>query len=306
MTEHSAVRVLAARDAAGWWLAGGLAAIAAGLALLAALGPLLTDAVDYRVAETLRNQMIGLDFVSLVVVAPLALAAAVLVLRGRAAGPALALGIGAYVSYMQLQYVLGPDYLGLDGNNERLFPLCLALFTLGWLVFAGAWTMLDAREPASSRRRDRLLGRVVLPVLALVAFVRYVPELVDVMGGAPESEAYAQGPIFFWSIALLDLGVFLPATVLACVGLVRGAPWAQKALAAVVGWFGLVGPAVAAMAIAMAVNDDPLSSDGSVVFMVVLGAVFAALATVLLWPLLRGTSTGSREPATQETGFEDD
>src|SRR4051812_40121205 len=61
------------------WLARGLAGLAAGLALLAVLGPLVTGVVDYRVSETLRHQTIGLDAVSLGLVAPLALAAAALV-----------------------------------------------------------------------------------------------------------------------------------------------------------------------------------------------------------------------------------
>jgi hypothetical protein len=56
------------------------------------------------------------------------------------------------------------------------------------------------------------------------------------------------------NIALLDLVIFLPATVLACVDLVRGAAWAQKALYAIVGRFDLVGPVVAAMAIMMYVE----------------------------------------------------
>jgi hypothetical protein len=41
------------------------------------------------------------------------------------------------------------------------------------------------------------------------------------------------------------------------MALLRGRPWAQKALYLPVGWFGLVGPAVVAMAIAMA----PASAD---------------------------------------------
>ena len=80
------------------WLAAGLLVIASGLVGVALLGPLASDVIDYRVTETLRNQTIGLDAVSLFVVAPLSLLAAMLVLRGHVAGPALALGIGAYTS----------------------------------------------------------------------------------------------------------------------------------------------------------------------------------------------------------------
>ena len=262
-----------------------LAAIALGLAAVAVLGPLVTGLVDYRVTETLTNQTIGLDAASLVLAAPLALVAAVLVLRGNDAGAALALGIGAYVAYMFVQYILGPDYAGLPGNNERLFPLALLLFTAGWGSALAAWTSLDVDRLPRAPRRDRLVGRAILPVLALAAFGRYVPQLLDWMSSSPSDEGYLAGPSFSWAIALLDLGVFLPATVATCVGLVRHAPWAQKALYLVAGWFGLVGPAVAAMAAAMYVNGDPNASGGAAVFMGVLGGAFLALALYVFRPL---------------------
>ena len=113
-------------------LGSALALLAAGLAAVALLGPLTGGPIEYHVGETLRNQTIGLDAASLFVVAPLALAAALLVLRGHVAGPAIALGVGAYTAYMFVQYIVGPEYLARPGNNELLFPLYLCLFALGW------------------------------------------------------------------------------------------------------------------------------------------------------------------------------
>jgi hypothetical protein len=267
-------------------LAFGLVVIALGLAAVALVGPLMSGVIDYRVSETLKNQTVGLDAVSLFVVAPLAFVAAGLVLRGRVVGFALALGIGAYTSYMFTQYILGPDYGHLAGNNERLFPLCLILFAAGWLVALAAWNAIDSERLTSSRQRERLLGRVILPALALVAFVRYLPSLADWMSAHPTDKSYLAGPSFSWAIAMLDPGVFLPVTAATCVGLAGGRAWARKALYAVVGWFGLVGSAVAAMAIAMIVNGDPNGSAGMAIFMTALGLAFLALAIVLFGPLL--------------------
>jgi hypothetical protein len=115
-----------------------------------------------------------------------------------------------------------------------------------------------------------------------------VPALADAMSRTPQDAGYLAGPTFFWTIALLDLGVFLPATIAACVGHVRGVDWAHKAMYTVVGWFAIVGPAVAGMAIAMEANDDPVSSGAVTVFMTLLGAVFAAIAVVLYRPLFKG------------------
>jgi hypothetical protein len=269
-------------------MAAALVGLGFGLAAVAALGPFGLRVVHYRVAETLRNQTIGLDAVSLFVVAPLALFAALLVRRGHSAGYGLALGIGAYSAYMFVQYVLGPDYAHLPGNNERLFPLALALFAAGWAVALGAWNATEVAALPLSPRRAWWLTRVFLPGLALAAFGRYVPTLIDWMSSAPTDKAYLAGRNFGWAIALLDLGVFLPLTVCACVDVIRGRRWGKKALYAVVGWFGLVGPAVAAMAITMYVNDDPNASGGNAVFMSVLGGAFLVLALFVYWPLVRG------------------
>ena len=78
----------------------GLVAIGVGLVTGAVLGPLVTGAIEYRMSETLRSQTIRLDAVSLFVVAPLCLVAAVLAARGHVAGPALALAIGSYTAHM--------------------------------------------------------------------------------------------------------------------------------------------------------------------------------------------------------------
>lgn len=72
------------------------------------------------------------------------------------------------------------------------------------------------------------------------------------------------------------------------------------ALYLVTGWFGLVGPAVAAMAIAMYVNDDPNASAGNAAFMTVLGLAFAMLALMLYRPLFgRPPTTGSADRASK-------
>ena len=70
-------------------------------------------------------------------------------------------------------------------------------------------------------------------------------------------------------------------------GLLRGTAWAHKALYTLVGWFGLVGPAFAAMAIAMEANNDPNASFGSTAFMIALGIAFLTLAVYVYRPLFR-------------------
>jgi hypothetical protein len=257
------------------------------------LGPRVLGVIDYRVTETLRNQTIGLDLVSLILVAPVTVAIGVLALRRHPAAPLLALGPAAYVVYMMVQYVLGPQYLRLPGNNERFFLLYLALFVLAGVVGIRTWNTVELhRLPRLPHRRARLLGRVLLPLAGLVVFARYVPALLDASGGNPTDGDYRAGPTFFWTIALLDLGVGLPTLITACVGLLRERDWTPKALYAVVGWLALVGPAVAGMAWTMYVNDDANASLGLAVLMTALAVGLLVLAAFVARPLFPTASEG--------------
>lgn len=263
-----------------------LIALGAGLALLSLLGPVGIEKIDYRIADQIvRSQLLGLDAVSLLIVAPLAVAAGVLALRGHPAWALLALGPALYAAYMVPQYVLGPDYLEREGNNERFFLLLLVLFVLALTAAVAAWGALSLDRLRTSARIERLVATVLLPVAALIAFGRYVPLLADTMSASPTTREYLVGPDFVWTIALLDLGVALPATVAALIGFHIGAPWARKALYAVVAWFALVGIAVAAMSVVMYLRDDPGASLGAAVAMTALGAAFAAIAVLLAAPI---------------------
>ena len=105
----------------------------------------------------------GLDTVSLAVVAPMAAVAGLLSLRGRSLGALPGFGPAAYAIYMVPQYVLGPDYSHLAGNNERWFPLLLIIFGLGcsarcsrgasWLRASRADRRGSSRWSASGCRR---------------------------------------------------------------------------------------------------------------------------------------------------------
>lgn len=264
----------------------GLLALAAALAANSLLGPLAAGVIRYRFSETLLLQGIGLDLVSLVVAAPLLAWAGVLALRERSGAPVLALGPAAYVAYMAVQYAIGPGYLELPGNNERFYVLHLVLFGLGLALAAWAWgAIAPERLGPSTRRAGRRWSLLLLAIAALV-FLRYLPGLVDLAAGGAGPPAFRLNPTSWLLIATMDLGIAVPATVAAAMGLRRGAPWARKALHGVVAWFALVGLAVAAMAAIMLLRDDPAASAAGTAAFAAFAAAFLALAARLYRPVV--------------------
>nr|WP_271210740.1 hypothetical protein [Rhodococcus wratislaviensis] len=256
----------------------GMFLLAGVLVLNSLLGPLGLGLIDYPISTTLQNQLIGLEIVTLALVAPLSIAAAVLALRGhRAAGP-MAFGPAAYTAYMFAQYVLGPEYA--DFNAVVLFDL--GVFAAGAVLAVGGWTITDTRSlPDTTPAKQRTYGVVLL---ALAAFVvsRY---LGPILGGAMPAE-FADARTFFWSIVLLDLGLVVPATIVSAVALFRRTSSAPKALYAVLGWFVLVPPSVVSMAAVMVARSDPAGSVGQVVVLGVVAVVFLVFAANVFRPLL--------------------
>ena len=285
-------------DSRARWLGVSLFAVAASLVAVSVLGPLVFGVIHWRIRPTILSQLYGLDAVSLGVVAPLAALAGALSFRGRPLGALLGFGPAAYTVYMVPQYVLGPDYAHVAGDNERWFPLLLALFVLGVVGATLAWTQLRTSELRGSCKIESLVGRRLLPAAAIVVYIRYIPALADWMSTSPVAKDYVAGPNFSWTIALLDLGVALPATAAVCIGYRHAAAWARPGLYALTGWFALVGVAVAGMAIAMQLRGDPAMTVMQMIVMTVLGAALSALAVVLYAPVLRrGAVRTRRSPA---------
>lgn len=280
------------------WLGIGLIVLGVALVANALLGPLVGDLIRYHFSETLLNQGIGLDAASLFFVAPLSVGAGVLMLSGHPAAPVIALGPAIYTAYMSVQYVVGPEYLVLPGNNERFFPFHLGLFILAGTIAVRAWAVIDPQGlPPGSQRGARGFG-AVLVLLGVLLFLRYLPGLIDLMGGETSLPEYLENPTSFFLIALMDLGIFMPGAVAAGIALRGEATWAKKALYGIVAWFALVGVAVAAMMITMQVNDDPSASLGQIATFITAAVVFVALALRAYWPLFgrRAAPSSGRLP----------
>ena len=276
-----------------------LFALAAALAVNTVLGPVFTDGIRYRMSATLVNQLIALDVTSLVLIAPLCALAGVLVLRGHVAGPVLATGPAAFTVYMTAQTILGSDYLGVAGNNERWFPWHLGLFVLGTATLVLALSGIEPeRLPQDTPASRRWIAGALFGLVGFIVLVQWLPVLADITGGQPTRADYLESPTMTWTIVLLDLGIAVPAAVAAGVGLLRRAAWARTAAYAAIGFFALVGPAVAAMAITMQVNDDPNASAGNVVLMTLVGLLLAGLGVAVYRPLLRPETTAAEQPPT--------
>lgn len=259
-----------------------LLVLAAALLVNSLVGPLVLDVVDYPVTETLRNQLIGLEVVTVVLVVPWCAYAGIRALRGEPGSALLAFGPAAYTVYMFVQYVLGPEYD--EYRTVTLFHLGLVTLSGGLTLWAWALSRTSTL-PVRSHQAERAYGLAALG-LALFVVLRYSGALAGSFRSTAIPQEYVTARTFYWSIYLLDLGVVVPATVVGAVALLRGRELGRRALYAVTGWFALVPPSVAAMAAVMLVQDDPNASAATVVTLTVASVVFGAFAVHVYRPLL--------------------
>ena len=266
-------------------LVGALALLAVGLAANALLGPLALGVIDYHYGESMTNQGIGLDVVAIGLVAPIALFAAWLVHRDRLAGPVLAFIPGTFAAYTAPQYVIGPDYLGLPGNNEQFFLLHLHLFLVGIAVVLLAWQHVDRMHLLPDTRTSDRRRTWVLLGAATFILLRWLPLLPGLLTGAISDQVWIDNPTAFLLIAMLDLAIVVPATLTAAFGLWTGAIWGRSAAYGVIGFYAVVPLAVAAMAVTMVVNGDPLGSMASALGFGLVALVSSLGAVALYYPL---------------------
>ena len=274
-------------------------ALAALLLTNALLGPIGVGLLDYPLPTSLFNQLVGLELVTVILVVPTLTAAAALAHCGHPAAPLLGIGACGYAAYMFAQYVVGPartSYSPAVLIQLVVFSAATALSVWSWsLARRTAWPRTDAHQ----RRRWGLL----LVGLASFVLLRYLPLFVGSATDSAIPREFAEAPAFFWSIVLLDLGVVVPTIVAAAIAAVRGYSLAVPATFAVVGWFALVPPSVAAMAAVMVVRDDRYASVPTLVLLAVTSVITTGLAVHMFSRLLRDTgSVPSRSASSSPAG----
>jgi hypothetical protein len=254
------------------WLGLGLLLLAAGLALNTFLGPLFASSISYPFSATVFNETLGLEAVSLILVAPLAVLAGVLALRGHRAAPILAIGPAGYAAYMLVQYVVGPQY----PTYQPSIALHMGMLILSLTVLVRAWAT------AETDHLPPISGAWAIVAFGLAAFVlsRWASAFTGMFNAEPVPAA-APDITMYWSIFLLDIGVVVPAGVAAGIGLLIGSRWAPKALFGILGWFALVPPSVASMSIVKLLRDDPKASTADTIVFVAVTLIFWTLVALL-------------------------
>ncbi len=284
-------------------LAAAVAGLGAAIGVTSALGPLLLGLMRYRTSPTTLNQLLGSDAAALFVVAPLAVAAAVLVIRHHRAGALLAGGVGVFALYTYAQVVVGQEYLRLPGNVERFFPLLLVVFLLAEATTVLGWRAVPTDLPAPSRRLERIAGGALLAVAVFLVFGQHLRPMLIAWSDPTSLTEYASSPTPFWLVKLMDLGIVVPIAIATGIGLLRGAAWARRVAYVLLTAYTLLGVSVTAMGVVMNLHADPDASLALTAGFALFTVAFAALTAALYRPLSGHRAGRAGSGATARGGF---
>jgi hypothetical protein len=278
------------------WIVGtGSVVLGIGIAASAILGPLGLQVIRFRTSDALTNQFVGGEIASLALVAPAAVAAGILWMRGNRLAPALTLGPALYSVYTYTTVVVGQEYGRYDGNVERYFPLYAGLVACGTALAVISWSRLGSTS--LPKRMTKVAGMLFLGIGSFFGLA-WIAQIRLVYTGSPPSE-YLEGPTLFWVIKYLDFGFVIPALIVTGWGLLRSHPIAIKAAPALAAFATFLIASIGGMAIRMEVANDPSVQPA---MLIVLAPATVGLAAVTI-SLLRSYLAGTAESGSRLQGF---
>lgn len=196
-----------------------LSALIVLLAVPVHLAGLLVPGI-YRDPAVLLPQNLGTDLVTLGLGIPLLVVGAIATQRGSVRGRLVWLGALGYLVYTYGMYALGVRW-------NPLFLAYVALFGLSFFVLTSGLLRTDAtliRDAAHGRASSRWVAAYLIGIAVLVAALWLGEEVGAVLRGTvPPSVVQFEAPTNI--VHVFDLGIVLPAFVLAAVMLLRGRAW---------------------------------------------------------------------------------
>lgn len=195
-----------------------LSALIALLAVPVHLTGLLVPSI-YRDPAVLLPQNLGTDLVTLCIGIPLLAVGAIGMQRGSLRGRLLWLGALGYLVYAYGMYALGVRWNPLFLAYLSLFGLSVFTLTIG-VVRTDAALLRERAQRAPVRS---VAGYLIL--IAVMVAALWLTEEVGALlrGSVPASVVQFEAPTNI--VHVFDLGIVLPAFVIAAVMLLRGRPW---------------------------------------------------------------------------------
>jgi len=238
----------------------GVMALAAALVLvfLAVQGPLIRGVLMYKTAAVVNNQLLGQDAVNLVLMAPLLLAAGVLLILRKPLARDLLIATPLFLIYYALSYTIGWEWSSpaYTGNSERYFFLFLFILIAALIFLLYALAVFPKNVESHFKKGGLAVYSAVFVLFLLVFAGMWVKEVLEV-AATGMARAYDIAPTAFWMVRVFDLGFSIPLGLISVYLLWARPNKAFPVICLFYGFFFTQIVAVLAMGWAMFLRKDP-------------------------------------------------
>jgi hypothetical protein len=188
-------------------------ALAAGMVLiyLAVQGPLVRGVLTYKTAALINNQLLGQDAVNLVLMAPLLVAAGVLLLLRKPLARYLLIATPLFLIYFAISYTIGWEWSSpaYTGNSERYFFLFLFILIAALIFLLYALAVFPKNVESHFKKTGLTVYTAVFALFLLVFAGMWIKEVLEV-AATGTTRAYDIAPTAFWMVRVFDLGFSIP------------------------------------------------------------------------------------------------
>jgi hypothetical protein len=243
-----------------WYIIGVTAIIcAATLVLIAFLGPVGQEIIQYRTSQSGIWQIAGQDLTNLVLIAPLLLIGGILCLARKTGSKYLLIFTPITLMYTGLSMGIGQEWSNsaYSGNVENYWWLFGILIIGGLILLLGSLSMFTEADAPDFKPGGLRIYVGLMTVFFLLFSVMWISQIQQVTntGDLPDG-SYKAAPTAFWTIRYLDLGISIPLGFLTLFLMLSKPKKAYSILLLFFGFFITIGTSVDMMAIVQVLNGD--------------------------------------------------
>lgn len=248
------------------------------VAAVALMGPLGLGIIRYRTSQSAIWQATGVDAVNLILMVPVLVIGGVLLLMRRDGAKYFLILAPVTLFSLALEAGAGQEWgnPAYTGNVERYAWLFIVELVVALVLLVGTVPRFTERDAPSFPRRGLRIYVAFMTLFLVLFTAMWLGELVEVSTtGNTASGSYANAPVAFWIVRLMDLGLSIPLGFLGMYLLLTRPAKAYSLVLLFFGFFVSMGTSVTAMGLVMVANHDPEAQAGAIVIF--------PLLTVMAW-----------------------
>ncbi len=238
----------------------GAVAVAAALSLayLAVQGPLVRGVIAYKTAPGIIGQLMGQDAVNLFLMAPLLLAAGILLPLRKPLAKYLLIATPLFLIYYVLSYTIGWEWSSpaYTGNSERWFFIHLFVLIAALIILLYALAVFPKNVESRFKKGGLAVYSAAFVLFLLVFAGMWAKEVREVIATGT-GRGYDIAPTAFWLVRVFDLGFSIPLGLISVYLLWARPNKAYPVVCLFYGFFFTQIVAVMAMGWAMFFTKDP-------------------------------------------------